>query len=39
MSLATTHVETRGAVAVRSVDKSYGNQQVLHEVDLDVAES
>jgi len=38
MSLATTHVETRGAVAVRSVDKSYGNQQVLHEVELDVAE-
>ncbi|UYQ76797.1 amino acid ABC transporter ATP-binding protein [Glutamicibacter sp. JL.03c] len=38
MSLATKEATTRGAVTVRSVDKSYGNQQVLHEVDLDVAE-
>jgi len=37
MSLATKEVTTRGAVAVRSVDKSYGTTQVLHNVDLDVA--
>ncbi|MGP9529114.1 amino acid ABC transporter ATP-binding protein [Glutamicibacter sp. AOP5-A2-18] len=38
MSLATTEVSTRGEVAVRSVDKSYGTTQVLHEIDLDVAQ-
>ncbi|WP_345470547.1 amino acid ABC transporter ATP-binding protein [Glutamicibacter ectropisis] len=37
MSLATNEVTTRGAIAVRSVDKSYGTTQVLHEVNLDVA--
>lgn len=37
MSLATKE-RTRGAVEVRSVDKSYGAQQVLHEVNLDVTE-